>query len=155
MQDAPSVTCPVGRSVFGGALMAAVWLAGAVAALMWSAQPGLAAWRLALAWSAVAVAGALALRSWLGASAGVLAWDGNAWSWSEGAGARPAASGQLELSLDLQHTMLARWHDGGAGRRWLWLERRRCPGRWNDVRRAVYSRAGSPARAAEPPAAKP
>lgn len=152
MQDAPSVTCPVGRSVFGGALMAAVWLAGVAAALLWSAQPALAAWRLALAWSAVAVVGVLALRSWLGASEGVLAWDGAAWSWSEGA--RPAASGQLELSLDLQHTMLVRWHDGGV-RRWLWLERRCCPERWNDVRRAVYSRAGSPARAAEPPAAKP
>lgn len=152
MHDAPSVTCPVGRSVFGGALMAAAWLAGVAAALMWSAQPALAAWRLALAWSAVALAGVLALRSWLGAAEGVLAWDGSGWSWSEGG--RPPASGRLELSLDLQHTMLARWHDGGIGR-WLWLERRRCPERWNDVRRAVYSRAGSPARAAEPPAAKP
>lgn len=152
MQDAPSVTCPVGRSLFGGALMAAVWAAGVVAALMWSAQPALASWRLALAWSAVAIAGVLALRSWLGTSAGVLAWDGTAWSWSEPA--QPGAPGQLELSLDLQHTILARWHDGGA-RRWLWLERRRCPERWNDVRRAVYSRAGSTARAAEPPAAKP
>lgn len=152
MQDAPSVTCPVGRSVFGGVLMAAAWLAGVAAALLWSAQPALATWRLALAWSAVAIAGVLALRSWLGAPEGVLAWDGSAWSWS--AGARPAASGRLELSLDLQHTMLARWHDGGA-RCWLWLERRRCPERWSDVRRAVYSRAGSTARAAEPPAAKP
>jgi toxin CptA len=154
MQDAPSVTCPVGRSVFGGALIAAVWLASVAAALMWSVQPAVAAWRLALAWSAVAIAGVLALRSWCRASDGVLAWDGSAWSWNEGAGARPGASGRLELSLDLQHTMLARWHDGGA-RRWLWLERRRCPERWNDVRRAVYSRAGSPAGAAEPPAAKP
>jgi toxin CptA len=152
MQDAPSVTCPVGRSALGGALLVVLWAAGAATALLWSAQPAVAPWRLALMWAAVAIAGVVASRSWWRASAGVVAWDGAAWTWTERA--RAAASGNVELSLDLQHTILVRWHDGGA-RRWLWLERRRCRDRWDDVRRAVYSRAGPPAQPAEPPAAKP
>jgi toxin CptA len=152
MQDAPSVTCPVGRSVLSGVLLAVLWLAAAAAALLWCAQPAVAGWRLALMWVAVTIAGLIALRSWWRASSGVLAWDGAGWTWSERA--RADATGQVELSLDLQHTILVHWHDGGA-RRWLWLERRRCRERWNDVRRAVYSRAGPHAQPAQPPAAKP
>jgi toxin CptA len=133
-------------------MLLAAWLAGVAVALLWSAQPQVAPWRLALMWTAVAVTGVLALRSWARAAAGVLAWDGAGWTWREGAGA--AAAGTIELSLDVQHTMLVRWHDGGS-RRWLWLERRRCRERWDDVRRAVYSRARPHALPAEPPAAKP
>jgi toxin CptA len=152
MHDAPSVTCPVGRSLCGGVILLLLWLAGGTAALLWSAQPQVAPWRLAGMWTAVAAAGLLALRSWRRSSVGVLAWDGTGWTWNEAAHA--GVGGRLELSLDLQHTILVRWHDGGP-RRWLWLERRRCRDRWDDVRRAVYSRAGPQALPAEPPAAKP
>jgi len=153
MHDAPSVTCPVGRSHWAGALLLGLWLAGLVAALLWSTETSPVGWQFALVWITVAAAGATALRSWSRAPAGMLAWDGAAWSW-RGTGA-PDSTGQLRVSLDLQHAILVRWHDGD-GRRWIWIERRHGGERWDDVRRAVYSRARPEALpAADPPAAKP
>jgi toxin CptA len=153
MHDAPSVTCPVGRSHWAGALLLALWLAGLLAALLWSTQTPPADWRSPLVWITVAVAGALALRSWWRAPAGTLAWDGAAWSWRASGAADRA--GQLRVSIDLQHAILVRWHDGNE-RSWFWLERRHGGERWDDVRRAVYSRARPQALpAADPPAAKP
>ncbi|HWI80691.1 hypothetical protein [Ramlibacter sp.] len=153
MHDAPSVSYPVGRSRWGAALLALAWLAGVAAVLAWSLQPQVAAWRLAAAWSAVIGAGALALRQYRRAPAGILAWDGASWSWSEGSG--PAASGRLRLSLDLQQILLVHWR-GDRGSRWIWLERASRRERWDDLRRAVYSRARPEALSVgEPPAAKP
>jgi len=153
MHDAPSVTCPVGRSLWAALITAALWLAGAAVACLWSVQPQTAWWHLALAWSAVAAGACIGGWSWWRAAPGVLAWDGVAWTWTQRGGA--AAAGQVRPALDLQHALLVRWHDGEA-RRWFWLERRRGPGRWDDLRRAVYSRARPEAlSAAEPPAAKP
>ena len=153
MHDAPSVTCPVGRSRWAAALLLVLWVVALMAALLWSSQAPPAAWRLALVWSCVAGTGTLALWSWRRAPVGTLAWDGTAWNWHGTAG--PDSEGQLRVSVDLQHAILVHWHDGG-GRRWIWLERRHAGERWDDVRRAVYSRARPQALpAAEPPAAKP
>jgi toxin CptA len=55
----------------------------------------------------------------------------------------------LEVSLDLQRSMLVRWA-GSGGSRWFWLERASRAERWEDLRRAVYSRAAPQA----PPDAK-
>lgn len=153
MHDAPSVTCPVGRSSLAGAIVALLWLAGAAATALWSAQPQVAGWRLGAGWIAVAAGGFASLRMWWQAPEGELAWDGAAWTWTVPGGA--CTAGQLRAGLDLQHAILARWHDD-TGRRWFWLERRRCRERWDDLRRAVYSRARPEALTAdEPPAAKP
>ena len=152
MHDAPSVSYPVGRSRWAGALAAACWLAGLAGTVLWSSQPQVAWWRLALAWTAVVVAGVIAWWAWWRTSPGVLAWDGSGWTrMPEGGG---AAAGELQVALDFQHVLLVRWRAGGASR-WLWLERAGGQ-RWDELRRAVYSRA-SPAALpdAEPPAAKP
>src|SRR5690349_8890996 len=117
MHDAPSVTWPVGRSRWAGGILLALWSAGVAVAALWSAHP-LAVWRLVTVWSAAAAAGAVAGWSWWTAPAGTLAWDGAGWTWA-GAG-RADAPGRLQLSLDLQHALLVRWHDG-SGRRWFWL----------------------------------
>jgi len=149
MHDAPSVSYPVGRSPWAAALAAALWLAGAGATLAWSAQPQVAAWRIALAWTAVGVAGVAAWRAWRLAPRGLLTWDGADWNWND------AGGGRLQVALDLQRVLLVLWH-GGEDRRWLWLERASCPARWDEMRRAVYSRARPAALpAAQPPAAKP
>lgn len=153
MHDAPSVTCPVGRSVWAALIVALLWLAGAAVVGLWSAQPQVTAWRVALAWGAVGCGALVSAWSIWRAREGVLAWDGEAWSWSR-RGAAPAA-GRVRPGLDLQRVLLVRW-DGGTSGCWLWLERRRCGARWDDVRRAVYSRARPEALpAAEPPVAKP
>lgn len=152
MHDAPSVSYPVGRSRWAGALAAAMWLAGLAGTLLWSAQPQVAFWRLALAWTAVAAAGVIALRTWWRAPRGVLAWDGSGWTWTPDGGR--AAAGELQVALDFQRLLLVRCRAAGAGG-WLWLERG-AGERWDELRRAVYSRARPAALpAAEPPAAKP
>ena len=137
MQAAPSVTYPVGRSRFAAMVLLASWLAGAAACMLWWSQMQSPGWRLALACAALAAAGAFAGWNWWRSPAGELVWDGNSWSGSA-IGAPDAAA--LEVALDLQRHMLVR-RCGAKASRWLWLERSRDVHRWDDLRRAVYSRA--------------
>lgn len=150
MHDAPSVSYPVGRPLFAGLLAGMLWSAGAAVSLSWVFVADTPGWRHALAALAVAAAGTLALLSWLRSASGDLHWDGARWTVPGQVGA-----GSLEVALDLQQRLLVHWRGQGRSR-WLWLERHRCPHRWPDLRRGVYSRARpqalSPAR---PPAATP
>jgi toxin CptA len=43
--------------------------------------------------------------------------------------------------LDTQSLLLVRLDEPTQRARWLWLERRARPERWQDLRRAIYSRA--------------
>jgi hypothetical protein len=149
MHSAPSVSYPVGRSRFAAVLLLLAWLLGGIATALWWLQSQSPGWRLGAASLVLAVAGACAAWNWWHSVSGVLAWDGQAWSW----GGRQ--SGVLEVCLDLQHCLLLRWRSGSASE-WFWLERAGSTGRWDDLRRAVYSRA-RPEALPEPraPAAKP
>ena len=137
MHGAPSVSYPVGRSRFAAGLLLVVWLSGAAAVILWSAQVRVPGWHLAAAALLVLAAGLCAAWSWWRAPGGALSWDGESWSWSA---AGQESAGSLVVSLDLQHWLLLRWAGGNASR-WLWLERARYVERWEDLRRAVYSRA--------------
>jgi len=147
MHAAPSVSYPVGRSVFAGALVLALALAGLAAALAWTLQTHAPGWRHVLAFACVVGAGAFAAVAWRRSPAGRLHWTGTDWLWEEGeggaAGAAPV-SGQALPALDLQARMLLRWRGEGAIVRWLWVERASDPSHWGALRRAVYSRASAP-----------
>ena len=149
MHGAPSVSYPVGRSRLAGALVLAAWTAGLLACLAFAWQ-GAPPARLAIAAAACIGAGAWALRWWLRQPAGLLAWDGSAWTWSGGGPAIEA--GAVQVALDLQSLMLLRWQAPEAALRLVWVERARLPARWDALRRAVYSRADpeAPSRAAPP-----
>ena len=150
MDQAPSVSFPVGRSRFSGMLAASLALAGGAGVGYWMLQSDAPGWRQALAMSAALAADAAALRAWLRSPRGMLRWDGAGWTAPgvDGAGA-------VEVAIDLQHLLLVRWHRKGAAR-WLWLERHRNRARWSDLRRAVYSRARPQALpATKPPSATP
>ena len=150
MNSAPSVIYPVGRPFFVGLLVAGLWLAGVAVSLLWTFEVDLPGWRHGAAALAVAASGAYAVLSWRSLPTGVVNWDGTGWT------APPnLQAGRLQVAIDLQQRLLVRWH--GPGRvRWLWLERKRCPERWFDLRRAVYSRARPAALpVARPPAATP
>jgi toxin CptA len=152
MHSAPSVTYPVGRSRYAGALLLAGWLLGCVVAGAWWAQAGPGPLAASLACAVLAATGWLALVHWRGRVAGTLAWDGDTWSWS--ADGCPE-QGEPQAALDLQDRMLVLWRSG-AQSRWLWLERAKAPQHWDDLRRAVYSRATPEALPGPvPPAAKP
>lgn len=144
MHAAPSVSYPVGRSAFAGALHAAVFLLALAAAAAWTASADAPGWRQALAGLATLSLGAFALASWLRSPAGVLRWDGSAWQWQERAGSVVAA-------LDLQSRLLLRWRGEEGVTQWLWMERESDSAHWEALRRAVYSRASPPL----PPAGKP
>ena len=155
MHGAPSVSFPVGRSLWAGAVAAAIWLLGAGVAAGWLAT---AAWspRQAVALALLAATGAWAAAAWWRQPSGRLDWDGAAWCWWPAAGV-PLEGGSLRVAADLQFLLLVQW--SGAGRRsWLWLERRADPSRWAALRRAVYSRADPATQAltgAPPPSARP
>ncbi|KAB2905214.1 MAG: hypothetical protein F9K35_01995 [Burkholderiaceae bacterium] len=69
---------------------------------------------------------------------GDLVWDGGLWRF-EGAGTRDAA-GVLRVHMDGQSHLLLSLREATGTVRWFWLERRMQPERWDDLRRAVYSR---------------
>jgi hypothetical protein len=152
MHSAPSVSYPLGRSRFAAALLLlALLLGGAVTALWWfqSQSPG---WRLGGAWLVLAAVGAFAGWNWWDCARGNLAWDGETWTWSSD---RLVQTGVVEVRLDLQRWLLLRWTSGNASQ-WFWLDRAGRRERWDDLRRAVYSRAKPEALpVARLPAAKP
>ena len=137
MHSAPAVSYPVGRSRLAGALLLLIWLTALAATGLWWAQVQVAGWRWGAAVLLLACTGAFAAWHWWHAPVGTLAWDGESWNWS--AKGRVEA-GEPDVRLDLQHWLLLRWR-GGQGGCWLWLERAPLAERWEDLRRAVYSRA--------------
>jgi toxin CptA len=152
MHSAPSVSYPVGRSRFAAALALLAWLLGVVVIAIWWSQSPSAGWRLWGAWAVLAAAGVFTLWSWWRCVPGVLAWDGETWSWSSAGGVH---TGTLEVGLDLQRWLLLRCACGNATH-WLWVERASLTERWDDLRRAIYSRARLQAlRQDRQPAAKP
>lgn len=132
-------------------LLLGIWLLGCAAAGLWqlyTPDP----WRLAAMAAALCASGVFALWRWRHTPVGTLAWDAEGWRWS----AQPQWTVQdVESVLDLQSSMLLRWKAQGASQ-WIWLDRDTCVERWDDLRRAVYSRARAKAlQPASRPAAKP
>jgi hypothetical protein len=103
------------------------------------AQAPVSGWRLGAAATALALGAAAAGWNWWRMPQGTLAWDGHDWAWIAAAGTQ---TGRVETCVDLQSFLLLRF-TGQSERRWLWLERSLCRERWDDLRRAVYSRARS------------
>ncbi|WP_219210301.1 hypothetical protein [Variovorax boronicumulans] len=155
MHSAPAVIYPVGRSRDADRLLFGLWALGAACAggAMLEFDDILGG-RAALLALSVLFAGAAAL--WLdrGVASGALRFDGRHWSLDEATSSPAFAAARAEVGLDLQFLMLLRLVEPGRPHRWLWLERRAHPSRWQDLRRAVYSRAptsspvGAPADAA-------
>jgi hypothetical protein len=137
MHNAPAVIYPAGRSFLAGAALLATWLAGASGFVLWSVQARASSVGIALASTAVLFGGAVALRGWLHSPVGALSWDGRDWTWTAGS---TTETGTPEVALDVQRLLLLRWQGGGHPA-WLWLERSVHPALWDDLRRAVYSRA--------------
>lgn len=89
----------------------------------------------------------LALMLWLGGAwlvhtelrcqpEGVLAWDGQSWSW-QAQGVQ--CVGELRPRLDWQQGVLLEFQSLDGRGFWLWLERGMAPLLWESLRRAVYA----------------
>lgn len=154
MYNAPSVVYPVGRCAFYALLLTIIGLVSAAVGTLFLL--GLAQrldhssrWTTVLAcvllwmvWVAIAATG------WLRSQQGTLEWDSSAvldegeagaWLWSDLSCFEPVALNQMEWVLDLQDRILLRFRSVNMGQRWIWLERRSHPARWNDLRRALVS----------------
>jgi toxin CptA len=168
MHNAPSVDFPVGRSRFEASALTAAAMLGAVVTAAWALQspPGSTGPLVAaLLWLVATVRAACA---WWRTGEGTLAWRHGRWQWlgrldtpiAVEAGDPPAVPARLWIALDLQRHLLAHLDAPPARPRWLWLSRDMAPGRWDDLRRAVYSRATvdalpDPTARADAPAAHP
>lgn len=140
MHSAPSVSYPVGRSRFALLVVVVAWIAGAAGIAAWRLQVAATPLQVAVAAAALLVPGAIALRAWARSPHGTLSWNGEGWTWSAGADGEP---GSAQAVVDVQRVLLLRWHSGRTTR-WFWVERAMQPSRWDDLRRAVYSRAPKP-----------
>jgi len=153
MHGAPSVQYPVGRSAWAAVLLLMIWLAGVAALAFWWAEARVRLWEGIVAAAAVVLSGAAGIAHWNRTGERLLlSWGGATWTLCEPLAER---EGDLEVALDLQSLMFLRWRPRTGGEaRWLWAERKANPSGWDDLRRAVYSRASPDAApGAQPPAA--
>jgi hypothetical protein len=141
MHSAPAVNYPVGRSRFQGQLIGVLVALGCLTGVWWWSGVSMSGWRQALFFVTLLLAALVAARAWWRSPTGVLVWDGEAWCFN---GVPGAISGKLQLHLDMQFFMLLCLEKDtarGAGRLWLWLDRRAAPTLWLALRRAVVSSA--------------
>jgi hypothetical protein len=155
MRNAPSVTYPVGRCAVHGGVLALLSALGLLAwgllAALWSSAGAVWLWVGASVWLVWSV---WALRTWWLSPRGQLQWDARAapasflpdersggWRWHR-SGLFAADLERVEWVLDAQRTLLLRLHPRNERALWVWLESRRDPGRWDDLRRALTNHAG-------------
>lgn len=138
MHSAPSVSYPVGRSHGAARLLSALWIAGACCSGAALYPFGHMAWRQVLLVSSVVLTATVARRTLGPVLAADLVFDGQDWSL---AGQDASKAARIAVLLDIQSLVLVRLDEPTKRARWLWLERRARPERWQDLRRAIYSRA--------------
>ena len=139
MHGAPSVSYPVGRSRMARRVLLVHWICGAccTAAACW--HLGKVDWRSGVLVLGLLGAGMAARASALRRTAPTLLnFDGLGWSMTGPAGLQ---AGQARVALDTQSSLLVRLAGPRRTSCWIWLERHAMPERWQDLRRALYSRA--------------
>ncbi len=118
-----------------------LWCGGAAGVTAASLAGHSSGWRTFVLVSASLCAGAVLRLSLVDRAFSIgerLHFDGHGWSLSS---VTAAGTGRVEICLDFQSLMLLNLSEPGRPRRWMWLERTADPHRWQDLRRAVYSRA--------------
>jgi toxin CptA len=142
MHSAPSVSYPMGQPRVVRRGLWGVWCCGAACAMAATAARDAVGWSALVLFFSVLLAFVVLRRSLRRASAdaGLLHFDGQGWSL---VGDFPSCEGKVEVCLDFQSSMLLSLREPGHPRRWLWSARADLPARWNDLRRAVYSRAAT------------
>ncbi|MDP3700793.1 MAG: hypothetical protein Q8R72_07800 [Hylemonella sp.] len=147
MHSAPAVSYPVGRSNVRRVGILLPWLLGALTCIAWALQSerltsvhGLA---VLFALSGAVLAHAELRRP----EEGLLAWDGQSWSW-EAQGRRH--DGKVRARLDWQHGLLLEFLPLDGRGFWLWPERQMAPLMWISLRRAVYAPVAATRNPSEP-----
>jgi hypothetical protein len=93
---------------------------------------------------------ALAIWQWSRSAQGYLHWDAGGkpvardarpglWRWQPMGRTRSLDVARVSLVMDVQALCLLRVEIPGGGDRWLWVNRRQDPERWDDLRRALVA----------------
>ena len=141
MQNAPSVSYPVGRCAFQRWLFAGFAVLASAVLLAWALSQGVTA-----AWCVAASATSLGLYQGVQAlrQTGTLTWDGQVWCLHDHSLGVEDALGDVHVALDVQKALLLRWLPTSdtlqAKPQLLWLGSQTSDSRWQDLRRAVYQR---------------
>ncbi len=131
------VTVSVGRSRHLGAALCAIWTLGLLLWFLWVFESGWREWRVALHGVLVLLTAGVFGWLWLHLPTGILAWDGERWTWlADRAVPGAELSGRVEVCLDWQSGQLLRLVASGKVL-WLWLDRSMDAERWDDLRRAT------------------
>lgn len=152
MHNAPPVVFPVGRFVWGHAVMVLLAVCGALGLWVGAAQAKtsqfLGPW---LGWCGLLIAALLVNRKdhWTNGS---VVWTGEVWLWRDPLGQETQTRMQVVLDFGTAlavslRPVSARWYEP---QRFIWLTRKDQPARWHALRCAVYSR---PRREQKPNAA--
>ncbi len=139
LHNAPPVVYPVGRSHFHAGLLLGLWLTGSMALLWWVCSAVVPAYGVAVAGVLVLCLGMAALRAWIQAPEGQLAWDGEVWRWQSAGYQAGEATYRLTVGADFQRVLLLRLENSARASLWVWAGAASFPERWLDLRRAVYS----------------
>jgi toxin CptA len=137
--NAPSVVYPLERSRLQGLILLGLWVLGLLVIVLWAGSSHMFGWQQALGIALLAGAGMTAASGWRNCAVGQLAWDGQSWRWESQGYQAGAVDHVVSVALDGQAVMLLCVENPARTRLWLWAERRVCPERWLDLRRAVYS----------------
>jgi hypothetical protein len=156
MHNAPSVIYPLGRCRLVIVLLLLLAFAALLLLVLWwttmiepTSTPWWTGWAGALLWLGW---GLWAVRHWRRSPRGWLEWDAHAtaacldstnrqgaWRWRDAMDKEATSLNSVELAVDLQILVLLCLRGSGRVPRWAWMERWRCPARWNDLRRALHS----------------
>ena len=143
---------PVGRSVFHGQLAlvgGGLCLVGVILAYVYRVD----GWSYLI--GAAALWGGAVFGSWKCTRIGFLYWTANrsqdlevrealshgSWEWSDGLETERETLRIVKRIYDWQSAMLIQATAGRGHTRWVWLERRSDPLRWDDLRRALRAHA--------------
>lgn len=136
----PAVVFQVVRSTRCGLGILCVWCVAVLGLAAWmAAGAGTQAWRFGVAAGLCLGAGGMAWHAWAHTFVGALAWDGARWSVVPAGATDAMPANALEVHGDFQRALCLSVKPLQARRTWVWAERRMCPERWDDLRRAVYS----------------
>ncbi|WP_114973155.1 hypothetical protein [Rhodoferax ferrireducens] len=139
MHSAPAVSYPVGRSRFQGWLVGVTGVGGVVSGALWRYQSNPAEWQQWLFAMTLLGACLVAAVTWNRSPRGTLRWDGQVWRW---ASLGASVEGLVTVHLDFHSSLVLSLNTDTGTSLWLWPERRADAARWNDLRRAVFSRRG-------------
>lgn len=140
MYSPPAVSYPVGRSRFEFWLISLILAFGAVVCTWWTHESEQVGWRQMTAFSVWLFAWVTSYITWRNSPEGLLVWRQESWFWTPANGniSSEIKAAGVVVHLDLQFTLLLKLSLSNGTNKWLWLEQKRLPERWFDLRRAAH-----------------